>query len=88
MSEAGATLRQRASELSTAVAETRSELARLDEDQRSEAHRQLLAACNEAAEWLERLGDPAQDRPAGEAASLAQEAQAYLLDLRTKRNAT
>lgn len=87
MSEAGMMLRRKSSELGTAIDETRSELARLDAGQRSDAHRQLIETCNQAAEWLERQGDLSQDRPAEEAASLTQEAERLLLDLRNRRNA-
>jgi hypothetical protein len=87
MSEAETMLDRKTSELATAIDETRSELARLGEGQRTDAHRQLIARCKEAAEWLERFGKPAGDRPAEEAATLTQQAEQYLLDLRTKREA-
>jgi hypothetical protein len=87
MSEAETMLERKTSELATAVDETRSELARLGEGQRSDAHRQLIAKCKEAAEWLEGLEKPASDRSSEEAATLTQQAERHLLDLRTKREA-
>ncbi len=86
MSEAGTMLKQKTSELATAIDETRSELARLDEGQRTDAHRQLIAACNEAADWLEQIREP-EAQPAEAAASLTRRAEQYLLDLRNKRKA-
>lgn len=86
MSEAGTALKQKADELDSAIDETRSELARLDADQRSDAHRQLIAVCKEATEWRQRLGDPSADRPAEAASSLSRQAEAYLSDLRMKRD--
>lgn len=87
MSEAGTMLRQKTSELATAIDEARSELARLDEGQRSDAHRQLIALCKEAADWLDRL-EASPEAPSGEAAaSLAQKAEQYLLKFRTRRDA-
>ena len=87
MSEASTTLNQKAGELAAAIEETRGELTRLDDAQRSEAHRELARMCNDATAWLERLGDPARERPSPEAASLSQEAERLLHDLRTRRSA-
>jgi hypothetical protein len=87
MSEASTTLNQKAGELATAIEQTRGELARRDDAQRSAAHRELARLCNDATAWLERLGDPAGERPSPEAASLSQEAERFLHDLRTRRSA-
>ena len=54
MPEADTTLKQKTGELETAIAETRSELSRVDEAQRTEVHRELVAICKEAAEWVEQ----------------------------------
>ncbi len=87
MSESQTMLKKKVDELATAIDETRSELARLDAGQRSEAHRQLIALAKEAADWLEGPGAAPEDRPSDEAASLTRQAEQYLLELRTKREA-
>lgn len=87
MAEADTTLRQKTSELETAVSETRSELSRVDEAQRTDAHRELVAICNEAADWLDDREQSPQPASADEAASLTQKAEAFLRDLRMRRNA-
>ncbi len=87
MAEAETTLKQKTGELETAVSETRGELSRVDEAQRTHAHRELVAICSEAADWLEQRGKSPDAASAEEAASLTQKAEAFLHDLRMRRNA-
>jgi hypothetical protein len=84
MSEAETTLKQKAAELETAVDETRRELSRVDEGQRTDVHRELVRTCKEATEWLEEC----MKSPPGstdQTASLTQKAEAFLRDLRLRR---
>jgi hypothetical protein len=87
MAEADTTLKQKTSELETAIDETRRELARVDTAQRKEVHRELVAICKEAAEWLEECVHAPQPASSDEAASLTQRAEAYLRDIGMRRNA-
>ena len=86
MPEADTTLKQKTSELETAIDETRRELSRVDEANRTDAHRRLVAICKEAAEWLEQCVRAPQPESADDAASLTQRAETYLHDLRIRRN--
>jgi hypothetical protein len=87
MAEADTTLKQKTSELQTAIDETRGELSRVDEAHREDVHRELVAICKEAAEWLEECVRAPQPTSSDDAASLTQRAEAYLRDLRMRRNA-
>jgi hypothetical protein len=87
MAEADTTLKQKTSELETAVSEVRRELSRVDEAQRTDAHRELVAICKEAADWLEECVRAPQPASTDDAASLTQRAEGYLRDLRMRRNA-
>lgn len=87
MPEADTTLKQKTSELETALAETRSELARVDEAQRTDVHRELVALCKEASEWLEHCAKAAETASGDEAASMAQRAETLLRDIRMRRSA-
>jgi hypothetical protein len=84
MAEADTTLEQKTSELEAALSETRGELARVDAAQRTDVHRDLVAICGEASEWLAQVP---QTPPADEAASLTQKAEAFLRELRLRRDA-
>ena len=53
MAESSQMLRQKTSELETAVVEVQRELARADRTRRSEAHDRLATLVREAREWLE-----------------------------------
>jgi tagatose-1,6-bisphosphate aldolase len=86
MAEADTMLKQKKSELETALSEVRGELSRVDQAQRSEAHRQLVAACEAASTWLKKHG-ASEDLSADAAASLAQEAESLLHDIRMGRHA-
>jgi hypothetical protein len=87
MPEADTTLRQKTSELETAIQQTRSELSRVDAAQRKDVHRELVAICKEASEWLEQRVHAQQPTSPDDAASLTQRAEGYLRDLRMRRNA-
>lgn len=87
MAEADTTLKQKTGELETAVEETRRELARVDAAQRTDAHRELVATCKEAAEWLEQCAQAAETASGDEAASMTRKAETFLHDLRMRRNA-
>jgi hypothetical protein len=87
MPEADTTLKQKTGELETAVEETRRELSRVDEAQRTDAHRELVAICKEASEWLGQCAESARTASGEEAASMTQKAETYLRDLRMRRNA-
>jgi hypothetical protein len=87
MAEADTTLRQKTSELETAVDETRRELSRVDAANRTEAHRELVAVCKDAAEWLERCVHGPQPASADDAAALTQRAEHYLREIRMRRHA-
>ncbi len=87
MPEADTTLKQKTSELETAIHETRSELSRVGETQRNDAHRELAAICKEAAEWLENSVRAPEPASPDDTAALSQRAEAYLHDLRMRRNA-
>lgn len=87
MAEADRTLKEKTSELETAISETRSELSRVDEAQRTDAHRELVAICKKATEWLEQCAQAPQPASAEEAASQTQKAESFVRDLRMRRNA-
>jgi hypothetical protein len=87
MPEADTTLKQKTSELETAIHETRSELSRVDDAQRKDVHRELAATCKEAAEWLEQCMQAPEPASSEDTAALAQKAEAYLHDLRMRRHA-
>lgn len=87
MPEADTTLKQKTSELQTAIDETRSELSRVDEAQRKDVHRELVAICKEASDWLEECVHAPQPTSSEDAASLTQRAEVYMRDLRMRRNA-
>ena len=86
MAEADTTLKQKTSELQAALDETHRELSRVDQAQRKDVHRELVAICKEASEWLEQCvrAEPATSE---DVASLTQRAEAYLRDLRMRRSA-
>ncbi len=86
MAEADTTLKQKTSELQTAIDETRRELSRVDEAQRKDVHRELVAICKEASDWLEQCVHAPQPASSDDAASLTQRAEAYLRDLQMRRN--
>ncbi len=87
MAEAETTLKEKTSELETAISETRGELSRVDKAQRTDAHGELVAICKEATEWLEQREQSPEPASAEEAASLTQKAEAFLRDLRMRRTA-
>jgi hypothetical protein len=87
MPEGDTTLKQKTSELETAIHETRSELSRVDEAQRKDVHRELAALCKEAAEWLEQSVRAPEPVSSDDTAALTQKAEAYLHDLRMRRHA-
>jgi hypothetical protein len=84
MSESSQMLRQKASELETAVSEVQRELARVDASRRSEVHRRLAEIVREARDWLDSRGRA--DEPGGEAASAeARKAEGFLHEIRMRR---
>ena len=92
MAETDTTLKQKTSELEAAVSETRSELAKVDQAQRTDAHRELVEICNEAAGWLEQHAQSAEKESTEgesteETASLTQRAETFLRELRMRRSA-
>jgi hypothetical protein len=87
MAEADTTLKQKTSELETCIHETRSELSRVDEAQRKDVHRELVAICKEAADWLEQCVNAPEPSSSDDAAALTQRAEGYLRDLRMRRHA-
>jgi hypothetical protein len=86
MPEADTTLKQKTSELETAIHETRSELSRVGEAQRKDVHRELAAICKEAAEWLQECMRAPEPASSDDAAALTRRAEAYLHDLRMRRH--
>jgi hypothetical protein len=86
MPEADTTLKQKTSELETAIHETRNELSRVDEAHRKDVHRELVAICKKAADWLEQCAHGPQPASSEETAGLTQRAEEYLRDLRMRRN--
>ena len=87
MAEADTTLKQKTGELEAAIDETFRELSRVDEAHRQDVHRELVAICKEARDWLERCVQAPQPESSEDAAALTQRAEAYLRDLRMRRNA-
>ena len=84
MSESSQMLRQKASELETAVSEAQRELARVDASRRSEAHRKLAEIVRKARDWLDSRGH--SDEAGGEAASAeARKAETFLHEIRMRR---
>ena len=84
MSESSQMLRQKASELETAVTEVQRELARADASRRSEAHRRLAGIVREARDWLDSRVEAGE--VAGEAASAeARKAEGFLHEIRMRR---
>lgn len=85
MAEADTTLKQKLGELSAAIDETLRELSRVDEAQRKDVHRDLVATCKEASGWLqqcERMEPASPD----DTSSLTQKAENFMRDLRMRRN--
>lgn len=87
MPEADATLKQKTDELEAVVDEVRRELTRIDEAQRRDAHRELVAICKDASAWLEQCARQADSASPEEAAAMTQKAEIFLGDLRMRRSA-
>ncbi|HEX6102625.1 MAG TPA: hypothetical protein VF031_06210 [Alphaproteobacteria bacterium] len=87
MAEADTTLKQKTGELEAAIDETFRELSRVDQANRKDVHRELVAICKEASQWLEQCVHAPQPASSEDASALTQRAEAYLRDLRMRRNA-
>ena len=87
MTESSQMLRQKASELETAVAEVQRELARADATRRTEAHDRLAEIVRDARDWLDRRRrSPDGGAREGEAATAdARKAESFLHDIRMHR---
>lgn len=85
MSESSQMLREKTSELETAVSQAQEELARADASRRTEAHHKLSALVREARGWLDSHERPEGDEQAETAAT--RKAEGFLHDIRMHRTA-
>ncbi|HET7410464.1 MAG TPA: hypothetical protein VFJ13_09715 [Paracoccaceae bacterium] len=84
MSESLQMLRQKTSELETALAEVQRELDRADATRRTEAHDRLAGIARDARDWLDRHNRAPEGE--GEAATAeARKAEGFLHDIRMHR---